>query len=97
MSKLLPRPSKGKSTDLDDDVEDGPAVDTSSEIDKSEAQGEGQGENQGEVQTSNKADNNQAILRILGDGEKVIMTLTFDLVQGQDFNVGLFKINFAQL
>lgn len=79
MPKLVPRKSDQKSTDNDEDLEEPSTTDNNTETEKSDGPIEGQGdqidsraENQTDVQTNNKSDNNQAIFRILGEGEKVI-------------------------
>ncbi|KAK3103345.1 hypothetical protein FSP39_018631 [Pinctada imbricata] len=85
MSKLLHRPSKTKSTDLDDDNDEGPTTDNAGDVDKGESQIDGQGEGQ----TNNKTDNNQAILRILGEGEKITNIFRCARIQGLDTAEGL--------
>ena len=59
MPKLLKKSNNPKSTDVDDDMDEG----TTTETDGSE--------NATDSQPAPKTDNNQTILRILGDGEKV--------------------------
>lgn len=78
LPKLVPRKSDQKSTDLDEDLEETITADNNTETDKTDGPIEGQGDqtdgksdNQTDVQTNSKSDNNQAIFRILGEGEKV--------------------------
>lgn len=75
MTKLLGRPSKQRQVDVDEESEDQSYPESLTDVEKSENQGEelrveegreGQPESPGP-----KTDNNQTILRILGEGEKV--------------------------
>ena len=75
MTKLLGRPSKQRQVDLDEESEDPSYSENLTEVEKSENPGEefrGEEGKEGQTESSaSKTDNNQTILRILGEGEKV--------------------------
>ena len=96
LPKLLPRKSNQKTPDNDEDLEEPSTTDNNTETDKSDGPIEGQGdqidsraENQTDVQTNNKSDNNQAIFRILGEGEKITNIFRCARIQGLDTAEGL--------
>ncbi|XP_052069301.1 WD repeat and FYVE domain-containing protein 3-like isoform X1 [Mytilus californianus] len=96
LPKLVPRKTDQKSTDLDEDIEEIITTDNNTETDKADGPSEGQGDqtdgksdNQTDVQTNSRSDNNQAIFRILGEGEKITNIFRCARIQGLDTAEGL--------
>ncbi|XP_061175428.1 WD repeat and FYVE domain-containing protein 3-like isoform X2 [Saccostrea echinata] len=92
MTKLLGRPSKQRQVDVDEESEDPSCVENLTEMEK-ENQGEelrGEEGREGPTESSGtKTDNNQTILRILGEGEKITNIFRCARIQGLDTAEGL--------
>ncbi|XP_056017801.1 WD repeat and FYVE domain-containing protein 3-like isoform X2 [Ostrea edulis] len=88
MTKLLGRPSKQRQVDVDEESEDPSYVENLTEIEKTENQGE-EGREGPPESSGSKTDNNQTILRILGEGEKITNIFRCARIQGLDTAEGL--------
>ncbi|XP_041362357.1 WD repeat and FYVE domain-containing protein 3-like isoform X2 [Gigantopelta aegis] len=90
MPKLLPRSTSQRSGCDDEDQDDVPASELPGESEKVEGQSENQQEGQQEGQTTTgERGGNQAILRILGEKEKISHMFRCARIQGLDTSEGL--------
>ncbi|XP_069124433.1 WD repeat and FYVE domain-containing protein 3-like isoform X2 [Argopecten irradians] len=85
MPKLLPQSNSQKSSEADDDLDESTIE---GDLEKQESQ-DNTGETVTEVHSGGKTDNNQTILRILGEGEKITNIFRCARILGLDTAEGL--------